>query len=270
MLGALGVLCCIFDFGWEAQSTFNGITLLISSSENPEWWQLPLVRTRLQTRELWFRSCFNSEVLRSCRVCREVTVHAIKNSKVIFAFRKDNRWMLNTWDFRKKAEKWGNGCLDNLVLKGMPFRAVGKKFPRHEKNFPRQEIVNGTAGNFFSRQEILADAAGSRKRHQLSSKTNPSAKFQARIHVQQRRCLLVHRFRLQLRQVWRLCRVCGCLRKTRNPEGFKNLRGFVLRWNCFCTTENWSTSGGVRKQTFKGETMSLAHVFIGFANWRNR
>jgi len=31
----------------------------------------------------------------------------------------------------------------------MPFRAVGKNFPRCEKNFPRQEIVNGTAGNFF-------------------------------------------------------------------------------------------------------------------------
>ena len=39
--------------------------------------------------------------------------------------------------------------LDNLVLKGAPFRAVGKKFSRHKKKFPRQEIVNGTAGNFF-------------------------------------------------------------------------------------------------------------------------
>jgi len=49
-------------------------------------------------------------------------------------------------------------------------------------------------------------------------------------------------------EVWRRCRVCGCLRITRN----------------------WPTSCGVDEQTFKGETMLFAHVFIGFANWRNR
>ena len=75
-------------------------------------------------------------------------------------------------------------------------------FPRQEKKSPRQEI--------------LADAAGNPKRHQLPSQTNPSAKFQTRVHVQQRRCLLVRRFRLQLRQVWRRCRVCSFLRTTGN------------------------------------------------------